>query len=346
MKKPFFLLAMLCFNTFANKPFEFVNNKTNTSSGALNKTFIQKMVDIFNVDIFFETGTFTAGTTINAALYFKEIHTVELHNGLFNNAKRKLAKYTHVHVYHGSSPAIIKSVAPICEGTILFWLDAHYSGQGTALSFDDHEAQNAVTAIRGELEAIKDINIKDCIILIDDIRGFGTKIAEKEYMGCWAYPSVQKVQVALLKINPHFEIVLLGDMLLAYDKYKYQPQFSDTVKACTKTRLYDGYNLSDKELLELEHTIMHAPTNEKEYIKTLYNMTTNHTDPMFWHDFWYGLVQLGSNNYTEAHKAFSKVKVRQEHLDNNRQPSSKIITYDHWRIDRYLELCITKQKLY
>ena len=336
MKRLFLFLAMLSFNIFSNKPFDFVDNKKN---GALEKAFIQKLVNVFNVNIFFETGTFRTETTTNATPYFKEIHTVELHDGLCKNAKRKLAKYKHVHVYHGSSPDVIKQVAPTCKGTILFWLDAHYSGHGTALSFDNHEAQNAVTAIRQELEAINSVGIKDCIILIDDIRGFGTKIGEKEYMGCWAYPTVQETKESLLKINPDFEIFLLGDMLLAYDKYKFSPEFSDTVKACTKTRFYDGKNLNDVDLLELEDMIMHAPAHEKNYIKTLYKNTTNYTDPMFWHDLWYGLVQLGAYNYTEAHKGFSKVKVRKEHLDKNRQPSSKVITYNHWRIDQYLKQC-------
>lgn len=336
MKKLFILLTIVSFNIRARDLFEFVDNKTN---GALDKQFIQKIVDTFKVDTFFETGTYTADTTINAVPFFKSVFTVELHEELFKAAQLRLAPYKSVHIYHGKSPDIIKAVGPSLDGTVLFWLDAHYSGEGTALSFNNPNASHAVTAIREELAAIKEINIKDCVILIDDIRGFGTEIAGVEYLGCWAYPTLQEVESALRIINPDFECALLGDMLLAYDKFKYQPTFSETVKACTKTRLYNGYNVTDQELLVLEEKIRNAPRHEKEYIKTLYNRMTDYKDPMFWHDLWYGLVALGEKNYAQARTAFMKVKVRNQYFNKDRQSDSKVIAYDHWRIDHYLQAC-------
>lgn len=337
--KKVFLLFVACLNAHAQCSFEFVDNKVD---GHLDKKFIQKLVSTFKVDVFFETGTCGAGTTINATPYFKTIVTAELHDGLFASARAKLAPYKHVIAFHGQSPDAIKRFAPSLNGAILFWLDAHYSGEGTALSFNNHEAPDAVTAIRGELAAIKEANIPDCVILIDDIRGFGINIAGTEYLGCWAYPSVQEVQQDLLKINPNFEFALLGDMLLAYDQCKYHPSFSKTVDACTKTRLYNGCNLNDQELLELEETIKHASSQEKEYIRTLYDRMTDYKDPMFWHDLWCGLVELGDNNYLKAHNAFAKVKIRTQSFNKNRQHEPKEIPYSHWRIDAYLNACTQK----
>jgi len=68
----------------------------------------------------------------------------------------------------------------------------------------------------------------------------------------------------LLKINPQFEIALLGDMLLAYDASKYHPQFSPAVEGLTKTRLYDGSNLSDQELIEMGKKIQEAYPGERD----------------------------------------------------------------------------------
>ncbi len=269
-----FLLLGVFFSCNSNNIFEFIDNK---KDNALGKDFIRKLVDTFNVDIFFETGTCEAKTTINAAPFFKSIFTIELHATLFKNAKAKLATYSHVNIFQGTSPEYMKSIIPNLKGTVLFWLDAHYSGEATALSFDNPNLPEAVTAIRAELAAIKETNIKKCIILIDDIRGFGTEISGVKYLGCWAYPTVQEVQRTLYDINPNFEVALLGDILLAYDKLDYQPLFSETVKACTRTRLYDGYNLSDQELLKLEEIIKNAPLHEKEYIKNLYNNATDIT---------------------------------------------------------------------
>jgi len=337
MKKYFLFLHVLCMTTcMQGGVFKFVDYKVKDSLG---KNFIKNMVETFKPDIFFETGTWNGGTTLNAVPYFKSVYTVELHEKIFNSKKKKFSQFKNIYAYNGKSANTIKRVAPTINGRILFWLDAHFSGEGTALTFNDPSAAKAITPIREELAAIQEANIQDCIILIDDIRGFGTKIKNQEYIGCWAYPTLQEVKELLLKINDDFECVLLGDMLLAYDKNKYQPNFTQTVQACTKTRLYDGYNLSDEQLLQLEEKIMHASTEEKEFIKQLYNKMTDYKDPMLWHDMWFALIELGSGNYRSARKAFSKVKVRKQLFNKNRKKVSKTIRYDHWRIDTYLNAC-------
>lgn len=321
MKKSLFLFAVLFIATNAQNLLEFKDYKIN---GALDSNFIKQLVEIFNVDTFFETGTYLAQTTYNTIPYFKTIVSVELHDELFTIASKKLAPHNNVQCYHGKSPEVIKKVAPTIEGSILFWLDAHYSGEGTAISGNNQEVPEAITAIREELKAIEEAQISDCVILIDDIRGFGTEINGQLFLGCWAYPTLQEVQQQLLRINPNFELALLGDMLLAYDKDQAHPQFSNTVKACTKTRLFDGSNLCDQELHELEETIKNAPIHEKNFIKSLYERMTNCNDPMFWHDLWYGLISLGLKDYSEALNAFIKVKIRVQHLNQHKQKERKL----------------------
>lgn len=328
MKKLFFLFNIVFCIINGHNSFEFVDNKI---YGALNPHFIERLVNTFNVDVFFETGTYCGATTLNAIPYFKEVYTVELHGELFSAAASRLSGYKNVRCYHGRSPDIMKEVVPCIQGRILFWLDAHYSGEGTALSYENPESPEAITAIRGELKAIKEANISDCVVLIDDIRGFGTKINGQIFLGCWAYPTLQEVQLALLEINPNFELALLGDTLLAYDKNKSFPVFSETVKACTKTRLYDGSNLSDAELLKEEEKIKNAPQYEKNYIKRLYDIMTDYKDPMFWHDWWYGLISLNACNYIEAYDAFYKVAMRN-------QLGSCITS----QLDRYFEECVIR----
>ena len=133
--------------------------------------------------------------------------------------------------------------------------------------------------------------------------------------------------------------MLLGDILIAYDKYKYNPHFSKTVLACSKTRFYDGINLSDDQLIGQEEIIMHAPEFEKNFIRFLYHSMTDYKDPMFWHDLWYGLIELGSKNYSEAYKALSKIKIRKESFNKKRGAVDNIIPYNHWRIDTYIKEC-------
>lgn len=343
MKKLLFLLILFFLNISAINEFRFGPNK---NGDGLDPNFIKKIVETFEADIFFETGTYNGDTTMNAIPYFKKTYTVELHIRMFNNAKNRFSSYKNVYVYNGSSPEVIKKVAPTIDGNILFWLDAHYCGRGTAHSgnsfpnyFDDPKTPSAMTPIREELLAIKEADIKNCTILIDDIRGFGSEISGQIYMGCWAYPTVQEIKNYLLNINPNFEIIILEDTLLAYDKNKYNPEFSETIKACTKSLFYDGYNLTDKELLEVEEKIINAPLNEKLMISLYYNRTINDIYTAFWRDLWYGLIQLGSKNYFEAKKAFSKIKNRYQEFGSNGQFINKTAYYDHWRIDKYLGLC-------
>jgi len=294
--------------------------------------FLQCLSDVFHPDVFFETGTYAGETTACAAHCFKQVHTVELHDALFVNAQAKLAQFENVSVYHGKSSDVISQVGSTLQGIILFWLDAHYSGSGTATSSDNAKDPNAFTAIREELKAIKELSIQNSIILIDDIRLFGTRIGDQDYLGCWAYPTLQEVKRDLLEINPRYAFALVGDILFAYDQDAYNPAFSEAVLACTKTRLYDGLSLSDDELLQLEKIIMYAPAHEKQFMKGVCYMMMDYQDPLFWYDLLRGLVELEAGNYEQAKAAFIKVK-KVVH------DGAHSFSYDHWRIDSYLQQC-------
>ena len=305
---------------------------------------MQELLETFSPTIFFETGSLDGRNAALASQYFNEVHTVELSKALFNDARRKTAQCKNVRVYHGSSPDIINAVSPALRGRILFWLDAHYSGGATVLSNDDISDPESVTAIRKELQAIKNCGISDCVILIDDIRGFGSIIDDTEYLGCWAYPAIQEVCAMGKNINPNFSFALLGDILLMYDATKFTPNLSCVVKACTQSRLYNGNNLTDHELIAHERTIMHATGSEKEYIEFLYKQMTNCKDPLFHHDLWYALVSMGEKNWQQALDALEKVPTRVENLNKRRQDVQVVREYKHWRIDKYKE-CILQNMI-
>jgi hypothetical protein len=314
--------------------FNFVSNKT--ERGHLDPQFIQQLVEEFKPDIFFETGTYDGGTTTVAASFFKQVYTVELSEELYKTAAHSLTLLPNVSMYCDSSPAMIKKVVPTFDGRILFWLDAHFSGGNTVRSNDDTSDPDAYTAIRKELAAIKECNIQNCTILLDDIRGFGSVIDGIEYLGCWAYPSIQEVCRLGREINPNFSFALLGDMLLMYDTTQFRPSFSPVVEACTATRLYDGTDLTDEQLVAYEKVIMHAQGVEREFITTLYRWMTDWKDALFIHDLWYGLINMGSGDWTEALVALHKVPTRVEVLNKQQQCTNTCLSYDHWRINHYI----------
>ncbi len=339
MKYLYSLISLIvvfpCFST--DHVFKFVNNKD--KDGFLKVKFLKQIAETFHVDTFVETGTYTGKTTARAAELFKAIHTVELHPKLYEEAKTSLRKYENVTVYHGNSADVLKKILPTIDGNVVLWLDAHYSGENTAMSFNNQNDGNAITAIRSELDGLSESGITDCVVLIDDIRGFGTTIDGKKYAGCWAYPSIKEICTTLLEVNKNFEFALLGDTLLAYDKTKHTIALSPVVQACTKSRLYDGKNLSSNELLVAEKTIAQAKGNEQECITWLYNNMTAYGDPMFLHDLWYGLLCLESKQFYEAYGALSKVLNRKEHFDQNRNIIDKPIGYTTPRIYEYINQC-------
>jgi hypothetical protein len=314
----------------------FTSNKTQYG-GFLRTDFVQELVATFNPDVFVETGTFNGMNAKTIAPYFKQIHTVELSRELYEQARSALAGVPNVSIYWGNSPELIAQLAPQLKGHVMFWLDAHYSGENTAMSNDDTNDPEAITSIRKELKAIKDNNLTNCTILIDDIRGFGTIVDDVEYLGCWAYPSVQEVYEMGKQINPNFVCALLGDILLMYDATKFSPNISSVAQACTESRLYDGRNLSDDELLMHEQVIMHAQGAEKDFIIDLYHRMTDWKDPMFHHDLWYGLVSMGSGDWQEALVGLSKVPHRLEYFNKRRETVSNPLPYNHWRIQKYMD---------
>lgn len=316
------LTFTLNYKAFSTSPIAFTSHKD--PYGSLEQSLLQQLIKNFDTTIFVETGTYNGNTTAKAAPFFKTIHTVELYPPLAKQAKQRFANQRNITVHQGSSPEVFAKLLPTLkdQGRILFFLDAHYSGQGTAMDKEGPTEANGITAIRKEIAGIKQSGITDCVILIDDIRGFGTVTDGKEFVGCWAYPPLKDVCNRLLEINSNFECMLIGDMLLAFDKSNTNVPFTPMVKACTISRLFDGSNYSENELLEAEKTIAFSQGAERAFLKQLCQSMNVYKDPEFHHQLWYGLLSLTEKKFGEASQAFDKVLER---------------SYKHSRIQRYTD---------
>lgn len=115
------------------------------------------------IETLIETGTCEGVTPFNLKDDFKEIHTIELHNGLYEGARRWLAPYKHVYCYHGSSRMMLRHIlSDLHPQPILFWLDAHSSGPHTA---DDGNP------LPDEVRVITAL-CPEALIVIDDQMGY------------------------------------------------------------------------------------------------------------------------------------------------------------------------------
>jgi hypothetical protein len=87
-------------------------------------------------------------------------------------------------------------------GNILYWLDGHYSGEGTAIG-------ESVSPIHRELGIIRERYRKGDCILIDDARMF---------TGDDGYPPISEVFEVLKGIDPAFDVSIDGDCIVARQK--------------------------------------------------------------------------------------------------------------------------------
>ena len=130
------------------------------------------------IKTFLETGT-AGGLMIKAVKNnFSKIISIELDDVLFENAKRNFANYKNVTLIHGDSGKKLIEILPKISEPTLFWLDAHYSGEGTAKG-------EIETPIIKELVTIFSRENKNDVILIDDARCFD---------GTHDYPTVRQIQ--------------------------------------------------------------------------------------------------------------------------------------------------------
>lgn len=309
----FFLLITqsLCGNTF-----RFVYNK-DSNTHVLLPSFLQQMQAAFDRSIFVETGTYNGETTQAAARIFSQVHSVEFSSDLYNRVRQRLQYYKNIHLYHDHSAFFLDKLCALLQPDarrMLFWLDAHYCGDGTACY------QNMLTPIVEELRVCEKHAMGNAVIMVDDIRCFGSLYKNNHLFACPEFPSLPAVVDQLKTINPNYTCVLYGDTLIAYDESMYHPELSPVVRACTYSRLYDGHNDFSEKIIEEEACIAGAEPAEASLIDSLYQNVMLRRPHDFHAFLWYGLL-VAKKQPKIAQDAFKAVLER---------------GYTHWRIYWYL----------
>lgn len=149
--------------------------------------------------IFIETGTFWGNMVWHMKNKFKQIYSIELSEKLYQYNKKFFSKYKNIDILHGDSGKILPDLLANINEPCLFWLDAHYSGEGNSSVKGDLE-----TPIIKELEAILNHNIKNHIILIDDAR---------EFIGKNDYPTIKFIESFIKEKNPDLKLETKYDII-------------------------------------------------------------------------------------------------------------------------------------
>lgn len=120
----------------------------------------------YKLPVFIETGTYQGDTVDYMKNYSQDIYSIELDYDLYKKARARFYNSEHIKIIHGDSGKQLGEILSKIQSPCLFWLDGHYSGEGTAKGEFD-------TPIIRELETICNHSCKlDHVILIDDAREF------------------------------------------------------------------------------------------------------------------------------------------------------------------------------
>lgn len=164
---------------------------------AFKHQLIRDMAGRFGTRVLVETGT-NFGHTVSAVLgTFHTIYSIELMDELWASARRRFARHPQVKLSHGDSAGELPRILGELREPALFWLDAHYSGAGTARADID-------TPIARELLAISQHALKNHVLLIDDARKFD---------GIGAYPTLDGCRKAAAEYWPQHTFEVVDDVI-------------------------------------------------------------------------------------------------------------------------------------
>jgi len=136
-------------------------------SYALKRSNLVELAEKHGARTFIETGTFDGDTVEAMRSRFTRVVSIELDPDLYERAKQRFRDATNVELIRGDSGVELARVLQSIDEPAIFWLDGHYSGEGTAWSEERTPILKELTHVLGH----------DCpghVIVIDDARLFGS----------------------------------------------------------------------------------------------------------------------------------------------------------------------------
>jgi len=187
-------------NERLNYPFWKIKRKTNVlpDNHLYKKRRIISMQKKHNFQVFIETGTFYGQMVKSVIPYFDRVISIEIFEPLFLLNKKAFKSNKNVSIHFGDSSVVLNSILNTDMKSVLYWLDGHYSGEGTGLG-------NIVSPILNEIEIIMSKNIEKYCIIIDDLRLFTNEDG---------YPSEESVINIVKQKKPNITIFKDNDALI------------------------------------------------------------------------------------------------------------------------------------
>lgn len=190
------------------RPFLYIIGRDCTPSDhSYKEDTVKRYAKKYECNVFLETGTYKA--EMDKAVYnnFEYLSSVEIQNFIYERNLEELKNYEKLHLYNGDStvkiPIMLDDIKEHYKNKrkkICFWLDGHYSAGDTGKGEKD-------TPILEELRGIKEAQIGECVILIDDARCF---IHKGEFID---YPTIPYLKKYVKNMFHKCSFAVRGDII-------------------------------------------------------------------------------------------------------------------------------------
>jgi hypothetical protein len=137
---------------------------------------VNYLKEMMSLNIFVEGGTYQGNTAKEMGLIFNKVFTIEKSQQMYDLAKKNLSAVNNVYLLHGDTREFINELLNEYD-SILFWLDAHWSGGVTYGEKDE-------CPLLEELKIIFE-HKKNYAILIDDARLFLAPPPSPHKLSAW-----------------------------------------------------------------------------------------------------------------------------------------------------------------
>jgi len=159
---------------------------------------------------FVETGTYLGNTVIWAAQHFEQAFTIEIMEEFSVKASKRQDASKNIRFCVGNSIDVLPTIVKEINDNTLFWLDGHYSGQGTGGSENECPVMDEIRIASA---------CKNAVILIDDARCFYGPPPPPHKADQW--PSIADIFLQLNKYFPHHYGTIVDDVIFCIpEKFK------------------------------------------------------------------------------------------------------------------------------
>jgi hypothetical protein len=169
------------------------------------EAIVLRLAALRGIDALVETGTFTGRTTRWAAAHFATVFTIERCERLHLAHRDALRALPGVKALGGDSREVLPGIlAELADRPAVFWLDGHWSGEGTAGQGDE-------CPVLGELELLA--GREGDLILIDDARFFLCTAPLPHDASQW--PGLREIMAAFGKFRRPPFVQIFDDVIFA-----------------------------------------------------------------------------------------------------------------------------------